>query len=86
MTELTLRLIEDFLPYLKPEGRAAHRDRVLKHLGVRGEVVKIEDIRSTDGKRVLERIYYQESGFYSVLNAARMGVKSLEPMGELVSV
>ncbi|MCL2182254.1 MAG: hypothetical protein FWB85_02140 [Chitinispirillia bacterium] len=83
MTELTLRLIEDFMPYLKPEGREAHRNSVLKSLEVSGEVVKIEDIRSADGSRVLERIYHQADGFRSCLNAARMGVKSLEPMGEL---
>jgi hypothetical protein len=69
--------MEEFIPYLKPERCDIHRIRTIKDVERNGEIVKIVDMRSKDGKDILERTYYHENGSYGVLSAVCMGVDSL---------
>jgi hypothetical protein len=77
MNSLTRKYIDDFLPYIKPERRDAFEKRKLKKARERGDIVRIEDTCSADGKNVLRRTYYFKNGWYSVLCATHVGVESL---------
>jgi hypothetical protein len=77
VNNLTRKYIDDFLPYLKPERRDGHKRRTLEDVTRCGEIVRIEDMHSDDGKRILERTYYHENGARGVLCASQAGVASL---------
>jgi hypothetical protein len=70
--------MEEFIPYLKPQYRDDHRRITIEDVERNGEIVKIVDTRSVDGKNdILERTYYHENGAYGTLSAVCMGVDSL---------
>jgi hypothetical protein len=77
MNEMSKRYMEDFIPYLKPERCDIHRTRTIEDVKRNGEIVRIVDTRSFDGKDILERSYYHENGAYGTLSAVCMGVESL---------
>jgi hypothetical protein len=75
---MSKRYMEEFIPYLKPDHHDEHRIRTIEDVERFGEIVKIVDSRSKDGKDdILERTYYHENGVYGVLSAVCMGVDSL---------
>jgi hypothetical protein len=70
--------MEEFIPYLKPDHHDEHRRLTIKDIERNGEIVKIVDSRSKDGKNdILDRRYYHENGAWGVLSAVCMGVDSL---------
>jgi hypothetical protein len=77
MNELSKRYMEDFIPYLKPDHHADHRRLTIEDVERNGEIVKIVDSRSADGKDILRRRYYHENGAWGTLSAVCMGVDSL---------
>jgi translation elongation factor EF-Ts len=77
MNELTKKYIGDVLPHIKPERRDRVEKRMLKNATKLGDIVRVEDTRSADGKKVLERTYYHANGHFGVLTAVQAGVASL---------
>jgi hypothetical protein len=69
--------MEEFIPYLKPDHHDEHRAWTIEDVERNGEIVKIVDTRSFDGKDILERSYYHENGAFGTLSAVCMGVESL---------
>ncbi|MCL2181933.1 MAG: hypothetical protein FWB85_00475 [Chitinispirillia bacterium] len=77
MNKLSQKIIDDFLPHVKPDGRDQFKKSIPRLIGWIGEIVEIKDFRSEDGKRILRREYHGEHGGKVVLSAARAGVSSL---------
>jgi hypothetical protein len=77
VNKLTKKCVDDFMPYLKPEYRNEHEVHVAEAVKVYGEIVKIEDTRSADGKDILERTYYHKNGISRTLCSVQAGVASL---------
>jgi hypothetical protein len=77
MNEMSKKYMEDFIPYLKTDHHDEHRRVTIKDVERNGEIVKIVDSRSVDGKDSLTRRYYPENGAWGTLSAVCRGVESL---------
>ncbi|MDR3012074.1 MAG: hypothetical protein LBU70_02550 [Chitinispirillales bacterium] len=84
MNELNMRLVNDFLPYLKPSARDEHAKWVAKQVKRFGDIVRIEEVRNVYDGSLLQRKYHYADRGYAVLSAARAGVKSLAEVDEAV--
>jgi len=72
---LSKRYVDDFFPYLTVQGRSDHRRQVERAIKACGEIVKIEDVHSEDGSKIIERIYHHADGTKGILSATKVRAK-----------